>query len=112
MGLTSLNINNVSINEPTAINDAMGNKRKKYGCEEGNLEAAGEVEVKLDELGSKGCGRVLCRGCCEENWQRLVCVFVFRWILWLLLLSVRHVEVLKGFSSYSGSTCLDCYDRI
>ena len=74
MGLTSLNINIVSINEPTAINDAMGNKRKKYGCEEGNLEAAGEVEVKLDELGSKGCGRVLCRGCCEENWQRLVCV--------------------------------------
>jgi hypothetical protein len=40
------------------------------------LEAAGEGEGKVDEGGSKGCGRVMCKGCCEESWQRLVCMFL------------------------------------
>lgn len=72
LGLTSLNINNASFSGPYGA--AGGGRRRKFKDEEGNLEAAEEGEGKVDEGSSKGCGRVMCKGCCEESWQR--CIFL------------------------------------
>jgi hypothetical protein len=107
LGLASLNINSTSFSGLSAVNGTGAGRRRKFRDEEGNLDAVGEGDTKGDELGSKGCGRVLCRGCCDESWQRLVSIF-------LNLFLYLCVEVLMLFSCLpSGSTtCLDCYERI
>jgi len=80
LGLTSLNVNSVSFNMLLGVNGTGGGRRRKFRDEEGNLDVVGDGDAtKGDE---KGCGRVLCRGCCEESWQN------------------------------GSTTCLDCYERI
>lgn len=31
-----------------------------------------DEEFAEDDVASKGCGRLICKGCCEESWQRYV----------------------------------------
>ncbi|KIM79364.1 hypothetical protein PILCRDRAFT_565568 [Piloderma croceum F 1598] len=91
LGLTSLNINNASFSGPLGVNGAVGGgRRRKFKDEEGNLEAAGEGEGKVDEGSPKGCGRVMCKGCCEESWQRLVWIFLAAILCSLYRGSIDH----------------------
>lgn len=70
LGLASLNISNTNSGDLLGVNSLGAGRRRKFKDE----------EWKLDELGLKGCGRVLCKGCCEESWQRSVWFFVLFWL--------------------------------
>jgi hypothetical protein len=70
LGLALVNAN---FNGSLGVNGVGGGRRRKFRDEERNLDAGGEYNEKVDD---KGCGRVLCKGCCEESWQRSV------WILY------------------------------
>jgi len=82
LGLTSLNINNASFSG-ASVNGGGGGRRRKFRDEEGNLDAACDTDGKADEVALNGCGRVMCKACCEESWQRLV--WIYLWRLFVLL---------------------------
>lgn len=73
LGLASINGERFSV---------VGNWNKATIGKRRKLELVDDDEVgREDEVGGieengvvvKGCGRTVCKECCEENWQRFVC---------------------------------------
>lgn len=86
LGLTSLN--NASFN---SVGGPGGGKRRKFRDEDddGIAGVGKEVDSRLGLEGDsgqvglipRGCGKTICRGCCEESWQRSVPTFIIRVLL-------------------------------
>lgn len=97
--LTPANLNLASPSDENA-NAPLSSKRKKEREEDDpNETATYQKEQSLDsgKEGVSGCGRMVCRNCCEENYQQCVSLSA------LISTCFNH-----SFYSRNTVTCSDC----